>query len=291
MPVSRYFWFTNEEGTIYWITGDTVWGPLHTNTTILTSGSPVFYGKVTAYKGINPNPMTKSNKAKFYGGWEVGVNNAVPSDVSHLVNAADVGNGGAAVNTKSIYNKVTTFDFQADGSVIRTVQGDPPDTVSVAFIAPKGAVRSTENIRVKGEFNGAVSFYTTKSIYIDDNLVYADNPQINPYSDDILGLVANNNIYVTDNAANNSNCQIQACLMAINGKFGAENYSTRPVAGILDMTGSIVQNQRGAVGTFGSGGIINHGFSKRYRFDPRLSSLSPPNYPYIKSLRLVAWWE
>ena len=100
LALSKFFWFTELEGNVYWITGDTVYGPVHTNSVIKTWGSPVFYGKVTAKAGITPNPLHKSNQAKFYGGWEIGVENEIPTDMSHIVNAAVAGNGGAAPNTK-----------------------------------------------------------------------------------------------------------------------------------------------------------------------------------------------
>ena len=288
MPISRYFWFTNDENGVYWLTGDSVWGPVHTNGVLKTAGAPVFFSKVSAQLGINPDPFSSS--AEFHGGWEVGMSNDIPTDMSYIIGAATLGNGGAATNTKSLYDLPMELDFQADGSVIRTVQGIPPDTVQVSFIAPERAVYSTADIRVKGTFNGEVTFLSTTNIWIDDDLVYADNPLSNPASDDILGLVALNNVYVTDNAANNADIHIQACIMATNGSFTAQNWSSRPVSGYLNMTGSIVQKERGAVGQF-SGGSIVSGFSKRYRFDSRLHDLSPPNYPFIKSLRLVCWWE
>ena len=291
-PVSKYFWFTNNEGNVYWATGDTVYGPMHTNTVIKTSGSPVFYGKVTSKAGITPSPTSKKNKAKYYGGWEIGIENEVPTDLSYIQNAATAGNGGAAVNTKCLYDKKVTFDFQADGSVIRTVQGDPPDTVLVADIAPTGAIWSTEEVRVEGVFNGAMTIYSDDDIFIDDDLVYADDPLINEHSNDILGLVAKNDVLITDNAANNSDCNVQACVMAVKGSWGAENYASRPVAGVLKFTGSICQDNRGPVGTFTPGKGIKSGFSKRYYYDPRLGTMSPPNFPYLKdAMRLIAWWE
>ncbi len=288
MPISKYFWFTDEEQGVYWITGDSVWGPVHTNGVINTSGSPVFFGKVTAHLGISPDPLSSS--AHFYGGWEIGILNNIPTDMSYIINAANAGNGAAPMNTKCNYDTPVSFDFQADGSVIRTVQGNPPDTVLTSSIAPTEAIYSTADITVKGTFNGQLTIYSATNIWIDDDLVYADDPLSNPNSDDILGLVANNNIYVTENATNNNDIHIQACIMAKDGSFTAQNYDTRPVSGTLYMTGSIVQNKRGPVGTFSGGGIIS-GFYKRYRFDSRLSVQSPPNYPYIKSLSLVSWWE
>ncbi|GEM_PF-486412 len=345
-PASRFFWFTNEEGFIYWITGDSVWGPVHTNSVLRTSGAPVFYGKVTAKLGISPLPDFWWNQAKFYGGWEIGVENQIPTDLSPLYNAALAGNNGAPANTKSIYNSVTSFEFLSDGNVIRTVSNNPPDTVSLSEIAPTGVIYSTDDIHVKGHLNGVITLCTEQDIWIDDDIVYStsngsdedededhheddddDSPEDNAHPDDdehhdedehqdddehqdedehheddeedsgsnsssILGLVAKNNVIVTDNAANNDNVEIHAAIMAINGSFYAEHYNTRPVAGELKVVGSMVQNIRGPIGTFSWwNNQILSGFSKNYRFDTRFSAISPPKYPYVRQLRLDAWWE
>ena len=290
-PISRYFWFTNNEAGVYWISKDTVWGPLHTNSVLRTSGSPVFYGKVTAKRGIAPNPTTRGNRAKFYGGWEVGIDNAVPTDMSPLINAATNGNGGAPMNTKSLYNQEVTFEFLSNGKVIRTVSSTT-DTVKITDIAPTGVIYSTRDVRVKGVMNGKLTIYSADDIFIDDDITYADDPLVNPSSDDILGLVANDDVIITNNSANNSNVVIQACIMATNGSFTAQDYNSRPVAGTIRLTGSVMQDRRGPVGTFSWWtNSIMHGFSKRYHFDPRLSSISAPYYPYLRNLHLVAWWE
>ncbi len=292
MPISQYFWFTSNENGVYWISGDTVWGPVHTNTVLNTNGDPVFYGKVTAGKGIAPNPISHGNRAKFYGGWEVGIKVEIPTDMSPLIAAAIAGNGGAAPNEKCIYNQTTTFDFQSDGSIIRTVGTDPPDTVaSLSGIAPTGVIYCSQNVHVKGVFNGQATIYSEGNVYIENDIVYADDPLTNPNSDDLLGLVAANDVIVSDNYANNHDLNVQACVLAVNGSFMAQNYSSRPISGVLRFTGSIVQDNRGPVGQFGWGGSIIHGYSKRYRFDDRLSTMSPPHFPYVQYLRLVSWWE
>ena len=291
MPISKYFWFTDDEKGVFWITGDTVWGPVHTNKTIKTSGNPVFFGKVTANMGFSPDPTSHKNQADYFGGWETGVYNEIPTDMTPLVHAATIGNAGAPINTKCFYDTEVTLDFKGDGSVIRTVSGNPPDTVLVTDIAPTGSIVSSADVRVKGTFNGDITIYTQSNIWIDDDLVYADNPQTNPNSDDLLGLVAKDYVYVTDNAANNSNVNIQAAMMSIERSFKAENYNSRPVGGFINLTGSVCQYHRGPVGTFSWGHGIMSGFNKRYMFDPRFSFASPKNFPYLKSLRLVSWWE
>ena len=296
VPISRYFWFTKEEGMVYWITGDTLWGPLHTNDILRTDGKPVFFGKVTAFKGITPNPGAKNiphdKKGDYLGGFEIGIEVDMPTDFTPLINAATSGNGGASVNTKCIYDTETTFEFLANGDVIRTVSGSPTDTVKVSDIAPTGVIYSTADVNVKGVLDGQLTIYTTTDIEIVGDMLMADDPQANPSSNDILGLIGKGNVIIADNADNNSDCKIQASLMAVEGSIAAENYASRGVSGKLDIFGSLVQNKRGPVGTFSkSTGTITSGFYKRYRYDERLQTMNPPYYPYVRELRLVSWWE
>ena len=291
-PVSRYFWYTNSDAGVYWITGDTVWGPIHCNHVLRTNGNPVFYGKVTARLGISPNPGSWGNHADFYGGWEVGVDAALPTDMSQLITAAAAGNGGAPTNTKCYYDQALDLEFLPNGNVIRSVGGGAPDTVSIAAIAPTGVIHCTEEIHVKGTLNGQLSLYTPDDIFIDDDLEYAVNPVNDPSSDDIMGLISGNgDVIITDNAPNNTDVVLHATVICPNGSFYADNYNTRPIAGTLSLVGSIAQGERGPVGTFGWGSSINHGFSKRYYYDSRLQSMSAPYFPYVRVLRLVTWWE
>lgn len=296
IPASRYFWFTNTENGVYWIAGDTVWGPIHSNGVLKTNGDPVFYGKVTAHTGINPPPTSHGSDAHFYGGYEIGVDVELPTDMTPMETAALSGNGGAPGsggadwNEKSMYNEEVWFEFLSDGDVIRTIPSiGVLDTVTLTDIAPTGVIQCTENVHVKGELNGQVSIHTDHTIIIENDITYADDPLTNPNSDDILGLVADEDCLIADNPANWADVEIQATIMVPNGSFGAENFSTRPVSGVLYLTGSVVQDSRGPVGTFTHS--VTHGFSKRYYYDPRLQSMAAPYYPTIRELHLVSWWE
>lgn len=296
IPASEYFWFTNTENGVYWIGGDTVWGPIHSNGVLKTNGNPVFYGKATAKTGINPKPTAPGSHAEFLGGYEIGVDVEIPTDMSPLVTAATDGNGGtpgsggAAWNTKSMYNAETWFEFLANGDVVREIpSAGVNDTVSLASIAPTGVLYVNDDVHVDGILNGQLSIYSTDDILLEDDIVYADNPLTNPSSDDILGLIADDDVLIEDNPANWSDITIQATIIAPNGSFGAESYSTRPVSGAIYLTGSVVQDSRGPVGTFSHS--ITHGFSKRYYYDPRLQTMSAPYYPTMRELHLVSWWE
>ncbi|MGH1361917.1 MAG: hypothetical protein ACRBF0_00080 [Calditrichia bacterium] len=292
LPASRYFWFTNTEGNVYWVTGDTITGPLHTNDIIRTYGSPVFEGKVTAQGGITPDPSLGTSSAVYNGGWEVGGGVSIPTDVSTLYDAAVTGNNGNAVNTVSLFDETVELEFLDTGEVVSTLAGEDPDTVALSVIAPTGVIYSTADVRVKGILDGRVSIYSGQSIYIDDDMVYKDSARDNPNSNDLLGLVANDNIVVADNTANNENAYIEASMIAMTGEFMAENHRNRDVSGTLYITGSVMQSDRGAVATFDwADGSILSGFQKNYVYDERLQGVSPPYFPFIRSLSLIAWWE
>lgn len=290
IPVSKWFYITNDNMGIYWTTGDTVWGPMHCNKTIHTNGAPVFYSKVTARLGITPPPNKNGSQAKYYGGWEIGINSTIPTDLSRIRNLATEANNGAPNNTVCKYDSLLTLKFLNNGTVIRTVGYRPTDTVSVATIAPTGILWCTKDIHISGILDGQLTMLSDDDIWIDDDFVYKDDPLAAGGSDDLCGLVSIDDVIIANNYANNHDVNLNACILASSGSFTAEDYSTRPIAGVLKVVGSLAQNTRGPVGTF-SGNSINHGFSKRYYFDPKLSLTSPPNYPFIRSLRLSSWWE
>ena len=57
---AKFAYMSEDEGDnpIYWMSEDTVWGPLHTQDDINVSGSPVFWGKVTTGGKLIKKPDT-----------------------------------------------------------------------------------------------------------------------------------------------------------------------------------------------------------------------------------------
>jgi hypothetical protein len=292
--ITEYFMFMNNSSGLFWVTGDTLWGPCHDNSVMHTKGSPVFYGKMSANMGINPDPASKSNQAEYHDGWEIGSSMTVPTDMTHIVNAAIAANGAAAPNTKCIYNQVTSFEFLADGNVVRKVGVNPPDTVNLAALtAPEGVIFSTADVRIQGTLDGQVTIYSTGNIWLDGDMRYKDNPMNDINSDDILGLIAQNNIIITDNVVNQTDVYLDACILCINGGFEAENWNSRPT-GIEYFLGSLAQNKSGCHGFANSGGSVIQGFDQDWKYDPRLwgGHFYPPNFPGTpNTFRLTSWWE
>ncbi len=291
---SIFAWMTNFEGNVFWVTDDTIWGRCHSNGALHVNGRPVFMEKVTTSKSFDPKIGASVNKAIFKQGYETGVAEIQwPTDISDLVNASTSGGRNYTSDVWVTLNPGTSADGDGMAYIRTSPIGPVVDSINLSDAAFNGAIVGTSRVHVKGTLDGRLTIGALGNVIIDDDVVYEQNPQAGT-SNDLLGLVANQNVIVADNAANNSNCAIQACIFARNVSFMAENYSSRGPAGELQVLGSIVQNQRGEIGQY-AGSVVTSGFSKRYRFDQRLNdpSYRPPFYPgyYTKTLAISNWWE
>jgi hypothetical protein len=291
---SMYAWMTNDEGGVYWITKDTVWGRVHTNGTFSVNGKPAFMQKATTVKGFSPKVGTGTNSAIFKNGYETGVAKIqYPSDFSGLVNASNAGGRHYSGNIYVTLSPGSSATGDGKAYIRSSSTGPVIDSIGLSDPTFNGVLRGEQRVYVQGKLDGKLSILASTDLYITDDITYEQNPLAGS-SDDMLGLIAESDLVVADNTANRTNCVIDAALFTRTGSFRAENYSTRPVSGTLQLLGSIVQNTRGAVGTF-SGSTITSGFSKRYRYDDRfaVSTVRPPFFPgyFSQTLAIANWWE
>ncbi|MEO8167507.1 MAG: hypothetical protein ABI623_04610 [bacterium] len=291
---SMFAWMTQNENGVNWITGDTVWGRVHSNGTLTVNGKPVFMEKMTTSKNFNKKPGKNPNYAIFKQGYETGVAAIkFPNDLSSLITASE--NGGKKYNGNIwvTLSPGTGADNDGVAFVGRSPNDASPDTVHLNNPGFNGALVATGTVHTQGTVDGQLTIGAGSNIVIENNVLYEQNPQDTP-SNDLLGLCAENDVVVADNSSNNSNCEIDACVFSRTGSFMAEDYDSRPVSGELRLLGSIVQDVRGPVGTF-SGNRIQSGFSKRYRYDSRLKNPAtrPPYYPgfFVKTYAIANWWE
>jgi hypothetical protein len=309
------YYSVTEPSGIYWTTGDTVWGPFHTQDYIRVSGNPVFIGKTTTRYGIqyDRNAGRGGSNPEFNGGYEQGVDLPMPpTSVTDI--AADAQNGGKEITGQS----VVYLTFNGNNITYKYGSNGQATTVPASQFAPNGVIYvDGADVRLQGVVSGqytiATSSITTTvttgrgrhqktttvtqggNVYLDGDVTYSTDPLANPNSTDLLGIVAENNVYITDNSQNNNNINIDAAIFCQNGSFTAENYASRPAGGTINLLGGITQNVRGAVGTFqtdrwGNQTIVS-GFSKSYRYDNRLMYSSPPSYPNTGSFEIVSWYE
>jgi hypothetical protein len=133
---------------------------------------------------------------------------------------------------------------------------------------------------------------------------------------DLLGLVANNNVEVyhpvrkqNNNYTNSNvsalpvpsgyptyaghgavftNSRINAAILSVNHSFRVQTYDRGSQLGNLNVTGAIAQRYRGIVGLIGS-----TGFNKNYVYDLRLKYLSPPKFldPVASAWAVAVWSE
>ena len=309
---SIFAWMTNNENGVNWTTADTVWGRVHSNSNLTVNGSPVFFEKVTTTGTFTPACSTKSkpttNKAIFKKSYETGVASVdLPTSLHDLDSASSLTGTtyGKRYMSDSIWVDLKPGTASSgDGLAIvhkTSFAGPVLDTVRIYDVLHfDGVIASKYNIHVKGTLDGMLSLASlTQSVVVEDNVRYETNPQVST-SDDLLGLIGDQNVVVADNAANNTDCAIDGCVFTRAGGFTAQNYDKKDgkgngiLFGRLDVLGSIVQKTRGPVGTI-SGSTLNTGFSKRYRYDSRLSdpNFRPPCFPgyTVKTYAITNWWE
>jgi len=167
----------------------------------------------------------------------------------------------------------------------------------------KGVIRVRGNVGVSGTLNGRITLYANGSIILLDDLRYANDPVLGVCRD-ILGLIADKDIVIANNAINSpqlldggsssdlwrtvddtKDMDIHGVMMALGTAFRVEDYNTGQQnvndcdvtnngRGCIYLDGGLIQKDRGAVG-LSSG----EGFAKRYSYDHCAVVNPPPYFP------------
>lgn len=287
------YYSVSEGGTIWWTGSDTVWGPFHTQDYLRAYKHPVFFGKATTKKSIIYYTSQNADKPYFLGGYEQGVDVPLPTNSVDNMEAIADDDGLKFSGKDTVYMK-----FANDSLKYKYKNSDPYTAIYLPTASPNGMIFAKDCVvrlqgTVKGQYTIGVSSSMSAgkgTIYLDNDIVFDKDPRIYPSSNDMLGICAENSVYITENAANNSDINIHGSIYCEKGGFGAENYATRPKSGNINLLGGIIQNTRKAVGTFGTSGIKT-GFAKRYKYDDRLMIASPPFFPGTGGFEIVSWLE
>ena len=315
---AKFSWFTESEmngyvdengnpgphngGNDWKVTGDSVFGPAHTNNRFNLDGTPYFNDKVTA--GFAPNLGGSANPT-YNGGFEWGINRRRPNTASlesRMTTGAGWlydGGGTSDVELTFMNSNVHVRIPPASGSVRDTV-------MPITSLAPNGViVVKNADVRVKGTYSGAVTVAAFKgtsgsglnkgNVWIDGDIVASTNPVSNPNSSDMLGLVAGRMAYIArDDTRNPSTVlNIQASVYCQDGELAAEDYWDIPVSGRVNLFVGVTQKTAGALGVFNPGPPVTFlsGYVYSIRNDPRFEKNQPPMFPYSDSYELVSWWE
>jgi hypothetical protein len=243
----------------------------------------------------------------FNGGTEWGITVARPATgLTKLESVASASSPSALYSGNDV-----GLTFFANGRVrikIPALTGATrDDTLSLAGLMPNGVlVVKQGDLRVGGVYSGQATLVALSgsvsrkgNIWIDGDIVAADNPALNASSSDMLGLVAERMAYVTarDPATGAliprdeySLVKIQAALYIQRGVFAAQGYDSIPPSGRVSFFGTLTMKAAAVLG-IASQETLQHGFRMSIRYDPRFLSAMPPSFPVADKYELVSWWE
>jgi len=156
---------------------------------------------------------------------------------------------------------------------------------------------------VSGTMNGRLTIAAENNIIVTGMTRYAYRVDTSQAQDDLLGLIATNNVEVyhpvqlsgTSTYTNlagspTANVEIDAAILSVQHSFRVQNYQYGAQLGTLTVFGAIAQKYRGIVGQSGSSGT---GFLKNYIYDKRLQWDSPPKFlnPVQSAFAPTQWSE
>ena len=307
---ARYIYFTDDEHfrwgwlktPVWFITGDYLGGPLQTNSHLHISGNPIF-------EDPNPGEPVKSvdNFITFMNGGspiDAGTTSNPPLDIPDFRDGIVLGADDAPFPSKALDLRTAAIH---DGYHLSASASEPAEiilnsdstmTVTDQFhtdeimpLPANGAIFVTgSDVLVSGTLSGQLSIGTNRSIVITDDILYHDDPRVNPESTDVLGLIAERDVIISKNAP--YDIEVDASVMALGNSFTVEEWWQGPAKGILTVYGGIIQDFRGPVGTFDPTTSTKlSGYSKNYLYDNRLIVNPPPFYSSTGDYVIISWQE
>ncbi|MDK9701193.1 MAG: hypothetical protein OEM52_13720 [bacterium] len=291
---SRFAYITNNEGTIWFQSGDTIKGPAHTNGYFNMNGRPAFMSSISSAQwytaGVSPyrsqgvGPPYFAETPNWYA-----PTLTFPSDVNtQRTAAATAGHSYSNATLYVQFNVDGTYQTKTSSGGAWTSHAKP--TNGVVFVGPASGTSTAYTVNVQGTVKGQYTLACQGSINITGDIVYATDPRVNPASTDMLGLVARLNCALTNNVLNGDRT-IMAHIMTMNTSVSSTTnfYNTQYSSlnsGTLHLYGGLAQVGRGAVGT-----VAGMGYLKDYQYDMRLQDFSPPSYPNATVLQQIYYWE
>jgi hypothetical protein len=208
--------------------------------------------------------------------------------------------------------KTTTITVNLSFNQTTVADGTPGSPHTYTGV-PNGAIYSTGNITsLQGTLadnyqNGsailkpnawtvATDVVNHKNITITNNLKYNTQPDSTKPATDTSNLKAATLGLVAENIVVGSACPSDMTINGVamggyenstNGSFYNATWNTT-LKGHLHVLGGVIQKKRGPVGQL-SGSTLISGYSKDYRYDPRLATSPPPFYPTTGQYDVVSW--
>ncbi len=275
-PAYSFYYFFMHDWPSHrtYASGDTLWGPVHANSKIKVTGTPIFMGRVSSDDNIGFNG---DGNPKLYGGAELDTQTIqVPNDAMlnplRTVTAAS----GDWFNQSIwlVFNDDSTYTWSADSLTW---------AIATKLNANNGTIGTTDgnDIKVRGIVAGRMTVTSGRDIIIQDTLRYKTNPSINGTSQDYLGIIARNRVifqYTT-----NTGMVVQAAVMAASSGIGSVLIENKVAANAdlaLTLLGSIVAVEDSlATSRIPATSLPVNNFNFTHLYDTRLRLNTPPYYP------------
>ena len=295
---SRYAYFTDIEtsasgGTIWFTGNDEFFGPVHTNDQMHIAGDPIFHEEASSgaadlayYNGGPPQ-----DEPVFEMGLNLNADNIQLPPNTDLLRAKGLAADGLD------FSGTAAIEMRLDGGgngILRvSVNGGP----AVDYPLPANGVCFVDGkVELKGTLKGQLTIACDGDVEIMDNCLYDTDPRVDPTSSDMLGIVADGDVYMDGYAygvnVDTADETVMAAIMTLDESFTVENYNSGSPRGNLVIYGGLIQYRRGPVGTFNGGtGQIVTGYAKAYSYDPRLMDNPPPAFPTTGDIDKISWQE
>ena len=284
LAFSNYAQFVNRWDRSVQLHDDELDGRFHSNSAINLAYSrkakPRFLGKVTtSARRINVTEQRGRMRRDqvFIGGLQTGVRSIrLPKNFVPLPDAATLRED--QVQTFTADARIT---FQPDGSYTWIPLEGSLFERRGSLRAPATYLIAADGVtlEVRGTVDGKVLIYSPERIDIIGDLVYAEDPESIPATDDFIGLVSEKNVEIAAPAVTGTgDLHITAAIYA-KRRFKVDRYRSKR-AGVLSIFGSL---------TAGSLSATEPRFATRIRFDPRLESRRPPGFPVTDRYEVESW--
>ena len=259
-------------------------GRFHSNSQInllSTRGvTPKFHGKVTtASRQINMGNSHRRTRRHeiFLGGLETGVRKIVlPRHFVPFPKENSVGEAQIQYfdeDTRIRFLEDGTYGWKPTGSSLPEQKRFIDDDTSYLISAKK------TKLFVRGVVNGKVLVYSPEKIVIEDDLIYAHDPEATPDANNYLGLVSDKYIEIAEpEVTGPGDLSIHASMYA-KRRFKIKDYRSEGTA-LLFVYGSL---------TAGSLSATEPRYRTRIKFDKRLETKRPPGFPVTNRYEVESW--
>ena len=156
-----------------------------------------------------------------------------------------------------------------------------------------GSAWFDESVVIEGVLDGGLTICANGDILIYDDILYEGSTPgsgPDPDCDDVLGLVAVDDVIISYTNANKHDCEVHGVMMALEKNIEAEDYMHHAPRGDFVIYGGLIADYSIHLGQFDDGVCLS-GYARDYRYDGRLFSSPPPFFPLTGHYTVYSWEE